>query len=125
MNVQSRFRNKANAISNKVLDDDLVMDWTEDKPDNAYEDDGCLHVTKHGLHVVFGFGQDTPGREANEKIRAILSALGMKRRIGEQTLVGEECEECDGDGYQTCNEGHEHPCGECDGSGFVEPEGWK
>lgn len=119
---QNRFRNKAVAVATKVLDDDRPMTWTEDKPDNAYEDDGALHVTKHGLHVVFGFGQDTPGKEANEKIRAILTELGMKRRIGKLTLVSEECEECDGEGFTTCDQYHDHPCGNCDGTGYVQPE---
>lgn len=119
---QNTFRNKAVAVASRVLGDDNPMTWAEDKPDNAYEDDGALHVTKHGLHVVFGFGQDTPGSEANEKIRAILSAIGMKRRIGKLTLVSEECEECDGDGYTTCDEGHEHACGNCDGTGLVDSD---
>lgn len=119
---QNRFRNKANAVSNKVLGDDIAVEWeAKDEKDDAFEDDGNLHVTKHGLHVVFGFGQDTPGKEANEKIRAILSALGMKRRIGERTLVEEECEECDGEGYTTCDQYHDHPCGNCDGTGLTEP----
>lgn len=119
---QNRLRNKAVAVATRILDDDNPMMWTEDKPDDAYEDDGNLHVIKNRLHVVFGFGQDTPGREANEKIRAILTMLGIKRRIGDRTLVDEECEDCDGEGYVTCNEGHEHACGNCDGSGFVSPE---
>lgn len=119
---QNRFRNKAVAVATKILGDDRPMTWAEDKPDNAYEDDGALHVTKHGLHVVFGFGQDTPGKEANEKIRAILTELGMKRRIGKLTLVAEECEVCDGDGYEPCDLGCEHDCSNCDGTGLVEPE---
>lgn len=122
---QNTFRNKAVSAATKVLGDDHPMTWAEDKPDDAYEDDGALHVTRHGLHVVFGFGQDTPGVEANEKIRSILSMLGMKRRIGARTLVEEECEECDGDGVITCSEGREHDCGNCDGTGLIEPEDYK
>lgn len=118
----NNFRNKAVATARKILGDDNPLQWAEDKPDNAYEDDGALHVTKSGLHVVFGIGQDTPGKEANEKIRAILAALGMKRRIGKLTLVSEECEECNGDGYTVCDQECEHPCGDCDGTGFITPD---
>lgn len=115
---QNNFRNKAVSVARKVLGHNDPMMWAEDKPDDAYEDDGALHVTKHGLHVVFGLGQDTPGKDANKKIRAILSALGMKRKIGKRTLVDEECEECEGEGVITCSEGCEHDCDNCDGHGL-------
>lgn len=118
---QNRFRNQASKVAEKVLGDSSLMMWIEDKPDYAYEDDGALHVTKHGLHVVFGIGQDTPGKEANAKMKKILAALGMKRKI-DKCLVEEECEECEGEGTITCSEGCEHDCGNCGGTGLVEPD---
>jgi len=122
---QNRFRNKAVAVAEKILGDDNPTTWTEDKPDDAYEDDGNLHVTKHGLHVVFGLNQDD-GRWSNEKTREILTALGMKRKTGKRTLTTEECEACDGSGYETCGQCDiDHACKECDGNGYVEPEDYK
>lgn len=124
---QNRFRNKALKVAEKILDDDnpMMWMWTEDKPDDAYEDDGNLHVTRHGLHVVFGLNQNN-GKWSNEKAREILAALGMKKKIGKRTLVSEECEACDGSGYGTCNEcSHEHACDDCDGNGYIEPEDYK
>lgn len=117
---QSQFRNKANRVSNDVLGDDVAMFFDIDEKDGAYEDDGALHVTKHGLRAVFGIGQDTPGEEANEKTRDILTALNMKRYIGKSTLVEEECLECDGDGYVLCDLSCSHTCDSCDGTGFTD-----
>lgn len=121
---QNRFRNKAVAVSRKVLDEQDVGFYVEKRPDDAFEDDGTLHVIKYGIRAVFSIGQDTPGRESNEKTRAILAALGMKRKIGKNTLVAEECETCDGSGYVECSEHGEHGCNDCDG-GLVEPEDYK
>jgi hypothetical protein len=118
---QNRFRNQAVKVAEKILGDANPMMWAENKPDDAYEDDGALHVTKHGLHVVFGIGQDTPGKEANETMRTILTGLGMKRMIGDRVLVMEQCEECDGEGTITCDLDCEHDCDTCDGTGLVPP----
>lgn len=122
---QNKFRRKAQKAAESVgLDAD--HEWqTKSMEDDAYEDDGCLHIERHGLHLAIGFGEDTRGERANEQIRTILSAVGLKRKIGKRTLVAEECDECDGDGYVECNEHAEHPCGNCDGTGFVEPEDYK
>jgi hypothetical protein len=122
---QNRFRNRATKVAEKVLGTNDLMTWAEDKPDDAFEDDGNLHVTKHGLHVVFGLNQDN-GKWSNEKTREILAALGMKKHIGKRTLTTEECEACDGSGYDTCGQcSHEHTCDDCDGNGYVEPEDYK
>lgn len=124
---QNHFRNKALAVAEKVCGDSNPLTWEEKKPDDAYEDDGVLHVTKHGLHVVFGVsdGESLPGTEVNERIRTILSQLGMKKRIGARTLVEEECEACSGEGYKTCDFGCEHACSDCDGNGYTKPEDYK
>lgn len=112
---------KCEKVSDQILDDEPLF-FTIDEADDAFEDDGCLHVTKHGLRAVFGIGEDTPGKSANEKIRAILTALGMKRKISKRSLVEEECEECDSTGSVTCDMGCDHDCYDCDGTGFVDPE---
>jgi hypothetical protein len=31
----------------------------------------------------------------------------------------EDCDECSGRGWKTCNMGHQHDCGECDGEGKI------
>jgi DnaJ-class molecular chaperone len=119
---QIKFRNKAESVSEKVLGDSVSMFFEMAEPDTAFEDDGALHVTKHGLRAVFGIGQDTPGRDANDRMREILTGLGMKRFIGPRVLVEVECETCDGTGSETCDFGHDHDCDDCDGSGFVDLE---
>lgn len=121
---QGRFRNRAAKVAEKVLGCTDLLTWAESEPDDAYEDDGNLHVVRYGLHVVFGLNQDN-GKWSNEKTREILAALGMKKRIGKRTLVEEECEECDGSGYVTCSEHGEHSCSDCGGEGLVEPEDYK
>lgn len=121
---QNRFRNRALRVAEKVLGDTDPLTWTEDKPDDAFEDDGNLHVTKHGLHVVFGLNQDN-GKWSNEKTREILTALNMKKHIGKRTLTEEECEECEGEGMVVGGCGREHECDNCDGDGLLEPEDYK
>jgi hypothetical protein len=44
---------------------------------SAYEDDGCLHVEKAGLHVCIGIGQDRPLKEQNERMHKVLKHLGL------------------------------------------------
>ena len=127
---QNKFRRKCEAAAAKA-DRDAVgfsvdVDFDADvREDDAFEDDGCLHVRRYGLRAMFSIGQDTRGEDANAAIRTILSEVGMKRKIGKRTLVTEECEDCNGDGYVTCSEHSDHPCGNCDGSGYVEPEDYK
>lgn len=121
---QNRFRNRAVKVAIKVLDDDNPMTWTEDRSDDAFEDDGNLHVVKYGLHVVFSLNQDD-GKWSNEKTREILAALGMKKLIGKRTLVEEECETCEGTGVYDASCGHEHNCEHCGGTGLIEPEDFK
>lgn len=118
---QNKFRNKAERVSEKVLGDSVSMFFETNKPDDAFEDDGALFVTKYGLQAVFGIGQDTPGRDANNRMREILADLGMKRFISDRVLVEVECEACDGEGTETCDLGCDHPCPDCDGSGLVDP----
>ena len=117
---QARFRKKAIAAAKKFLGDE-IMEFPHNGPDSAYEDDGNLHVCKHGLRICFGIGEDVPGKEFNQKVVQILTALSMKRHITIRALTEEECGECDGEGHTTCNEGHEHDCGCCDGTGLIDP----
>lgn len=123
---QNKFRRKA-ALAAEKIGLDVDLEWqVKSMVDDAYEDDGNLHIERHGLHLAIGFGQDSPGKHTNEQIRAIMSAVGLKRKIGKRVLVEEECETCDGDGYITCGEcSSEHGCDECDGNGFTKPEDYK
>lgn len=123
INDQIRFRRQCERASETTG----VTVWFDQdrREDDAFEDDGCLHVRRFQLHAYFGIGQDAPGQQANEWTRTIMSTVGLKRKIGKRVLVEEECEECEGDGYTTCDQGGEHPCGNCGGSGLVEPEDYK
>lgn len=129
---QAKFRRKCERASEKVEDAvdgisaDVDFDTDSREGDDAFEDDGCLHIRRHGLHAMFSIGQDTPGAKANAATRIIMEAVGMKRKIGKRVLVTEECETCDGSGYTNCETcSHEHHCEDCDGSGFTEPEDYK
>lgn len=120
---QDQFRKQAMRVADKILgDEDDVTFYDRNETDGAFEDDGCLHVTKHGLRAAFSIGQDTDGYEANEKTRDILIALKMKRYIGKSTLVEENCSECDGDGSVMCDLSCDHPCPDCNGTGFTTPD---
>lgn len=123
---QNTFRRKAERAADQVgLDVD--HEWQVDSmADDAYEDDGCLHIERHGLHLAIGFGQDTAGATANKQIRAIMAAVGLKRKIGKRVLVEEECETCEGNGYTDCDCCSQPVgCDDCDGNGFTTPEDYK
>jgi hypothetical protein len=56
-----------------------------------FEDDGCLHIMHKSERACFGIGQDLSGQEQNERIRAVMTAMG--KRITERVLVDEEDDE--------------------------------
>lgn len=124
---QAKFRRKCEKAAEKA-DSDAVgfsvdVDFDSDsRSDDAYEDDGCLHVRRFGLRAMFSIGQDTPGVKANAATRTIMAAVGMKRKIGKRVLVQEECEACEGEGEVTGSCGHDHSCDDCCGLGFTLPE---
>lgn len=117
--MQPRFLAKCKRIADELLSDE-PMTWPEKGEDDAYHDDGTLHVRRYGIHVAFGLREDTPGDLVNEQTRKIMAALGMKRKISERVLVEEECETCDGEGYVTCEHHEEHDCNDCNGTGLSE-----
>lgn len=121
---QSKFRQKCERVADKV---GIEVYFDSDKrEDDAFEDDGCLHIRRHQLRAMFGIGEDTPGEKANEMVREIMEAVGLKRKIGKRVLVEEECETCNGDGETECSCcGRYSSCDDCDGQGFTTPEDYK
>lgn len=65
-----------------------------------FEDDGYLHVMKGKERACFdvGGGQSLCGKQQNERARAVLTALGMARKITPRVLV-EEADDEDEDGH--------------------------
>jgi hypothetical protein len=84
-----------------------VYFYYNEKGSDVFEDDGFLHIYKNMVRAVFTIGQDLPAKEANERTRAILTALGMEKKITQRVLVDEidETDCCD-----TCGR-----CGFCSG----------
>lgn len=79
---------KAAALIDEEID--LNLTWPVDSRETkAYEDDGCLHVEKRGLHVCIGIGQDRKFRDQNERMLKVLTALDMLK-FRPQCLIGEE-----------------------------------
>jgi hypothetical protein len=71
------------------------------KNDDAYEDDGTLHIEKRGEWCYFHIGQDYPARVWNEKVTEILTAMGLAKMIGPRCLQepdeeDDECPHCGG-----------------------------
>lgn len=66
----------------------------------AFEDDGCLHVTKakDQNRACFDIGQDRPAKEQNERITKVLTALGMEKSIAANLMDETE----DEDGGESC-----------------------
>lgn len=101
---QAAFRRKCErAAQTAGLDDVLFCDNEEATKDDEYEDDGVLHIRRHGLRAAFNVGdnQNLPGAVQNENTRAVMAALGMKRKVSERVLVEETEEE------------EEEPCPQC------------
>lgn len=66
-------------------DDDMKLD--------AFEDDECLHIHKSGVHACFSVGgNDYTSSQQNERTKAVLNALGLKKLITIRVLVEEEDE---------------------------------
>jgi len=96
------FKAKCERVA-ELTDVDLVL--YEDSGagvDDAFEDDGNLHIHKGGARACFdvGGGQELSGERQNERTRAVLTALGMTKEITGRVLADEddgdsdECPHC-------------------------------
>lgn len=67
------------------------------KETSVCEDDGSLIVCVGGTCCAFNTGNngDLPGKEQNENIRAVLTALRMKRFIAKALVDEHDCDEED------------------------------
>lgn len=92
--AQKAYIKKCESAAESAGVTDGVLVWATDKKD-IYEDDGNLHVAMRGVHVAFGIGQDLPSAEYNEKTKAIMTAMGLAKKISERVLVDEEEDEDD------------------------------
>lgn len=88
------FEKRCQEVADKM---DVEVTFYRDKEpfQDPFEDDGNLHVISRGSRAAFSIGQDTPAAIHNEKTRAILTALGMEKKIGERVLVDETEEDDD------------------------------
>lgn len=67
-------------------EDDFHFAPTESKTDDAFEDDGTLHIEKKGQWAYFWIGQDYSAEMWNEKVTEILTAIGLEKMLGPRCL---------------------------------------
>jgi hypothetical protein len=85
-------RKNCEAVAGKL---GLGVEFYEDgpRPADCLQDDGTLHVSNAaGFRACFdvSHGQSSDGKEQNECTRAVLTALGMEKKITDRVLVEEE-----------------------------------
>lgn len=82
--------------------DDFIFGPESRKGDDCYEDDGNLHIEKKGEWACFSIGQDLSYKAWNEKVREIMSKLGLEKMVSARCLrerdedEDEECPHCGG-----------------------------
>ena len=79
----------------------VELSWyDDDRKDDAFHDDGTLHVLIHKKRACFSLGQDTPAHKVNRQTKAILESLNMPELYSDRTTTdvnsdeGEHCPHC-------------------------------
>ena len=72
--------------------------------DDEHEDDGFLHISRHGIRAVFNVSnsQSDDGGTQNIKTRSILDALGITPHDPDRVFVEEHDDEEDGERCPHC-----------------------
>lgn len=71
-------------------------DWfIDDSGDDVFEDDGTLHVIRHGIRACFdvGAGQSLSGYEQNQNTIKVIEHLGITSYNNKRVFVEETNEE--------------------------------
>jgi hypothetical protein len=87
---------KSRAFKKKCLAvDNNVMFIATRESDDEFEDDGTLHVVRHGTRAVFDVsnGQTDNTKAQNEKTRQIMKALGAEKKLSSRVLMDESEDE--------------------------------
>lgn len=91
--IKTKFERDCKAAED-ALGISVYFPWSdEDKNTNVFEDDGCLHIHKQGIHACFGIDQDRPLREQNERITKVLVFLKLEKWLKVPNILASE-EEC-------------------------------
>lgn len=99
--TKPRFQLQCEAVSEKTGINVMFLD--DNQNSEPCEDDGNLHIIKHGLRACFDVGREqcASGKEQNERTRKVMTELGMEKQITDMVLVDEQ-EDCDDDECPCC-----------------------
>ena len=99
------FRKKCE-VAFSAIDSDPLYFEDEEMEDDAFEDDGCLHVRVNCLRACFDVsnGQSLSGREQNIRTRAVMESLGLVKKFEPLTgrVLVDESEPDDDSCCPTC-----------------------
>ncbi len=90
---QTAFERKCIAVNEKLGLGEILF-FPDERRADAFEDDGCLHVVKGGMRACFDVASDDAAVQ-NERARAVMTELGMEKKIDDRVLVDEKADEED------------------------------
>jgi hypothetical protein len=89
---QSKFRSQCESVASNL---GYELNWFDDvnRANNAFHDDGCLHIVRRGERACFdvSHGQSDSGLEQNRATREILGKL--KLPVTDRCLTDEDDDE--------------------------------
>jgi len=86
--TEKTFRKRCNLAFSLIGAEPLYFNDGDSREDDAFEDDGSLHVRRNGLRACFDVsnGQSLDAAKQNAMTRLVMEALGLAKR--DQPLPG-------------------------------------